>query len=238
MKKKHCTFWILPGVVISLLMTQFSAMAADKVVVIPLFRSGDKIPTVTSKTGRVWMDRNLGASHVAESMNDYGAYGWLFQWGRFADGHQTPFSPTTQCDTVSVDDVPGHGSFLCNNNGVYDWRDPQNPTLWQGVSGTNNPCPMGFRLPAEAEWETELASWGANPSAEDAFASPLKLVVAGYRVEQGNLQSVGTRGQYWSSTVVGDSPPGSQRLYITQGGPSGVSNSYRAEGCSVRCIKD
>lgn len=40
------------------------------------------VPTVTTATGRVWMDRNLGASSVATSSNDAEAYGDLYQWGR------------------------------------------------------------------------------------------------------------------------------------------------------------
>ena len=40
------------------------------------------IVTVTSATGKVWMDRNLGAGRVATSSTDTEAYGDLYQWGR------------------------------------------------------------------------------------------------------------------------------------------------------------
>ena len=54
------------------------------------------IPTVTNPaTGRTWMDRNLGASQVATSVTDEFAYGDLYQWGRYADGHQARTSSTT-----------------------------------------------------------------------------------------------------------------------------------------------
>ncbi|MGA1583494.1 MAG: hypothetical protein ACO4CH_09580, partial [Saprospiraceae bacterium] len=39
-------------------------------------------------TGKTWMDRNLGASQVADSSSDANSYGDWYQWGRFADGHQ------------------------------------------------------------------------------------------------------------------------------------------------------
>jgi hypothetical protein len=39
-------------------------------------------------TGKTWMDRNLGASQVANSSTDAASYGDLYQWGRRADGHQ------------------------------------------------------------------------------------------------------------------------------------------------------
>ena len=41
----------------------------------------------TSTTGNIWMDRNLGASLVATSFDDYQAYGCLYQWGRGNYGH-------------------------------------------------------------------------------------------------------------------------------------------------------
>jgi hypothetical protein len=37
------------------------------------------IPTVISKSGRIWMDRNLGATQVATSPTDEKAYGDLYQ---------------------------------------------------------------------------------------------------------------------------------------------------------------
>jgi hypothetical protein len=38
-------------------------------------------------TGKIWMDRNLGASQVATSSTHANSYGDLYQWGRRADGH-------------------------------------------------------------------------------------------------------------------------------------------------------
>ena len=135
------------------------------------------IGVVISADGRVWMDRNLGATQVAMSVDDDGAYGDFYQWGRGADGHQLPASEITS--TTSSSDTPGHGDFILTSTPPFDWRIPQNDYLWQGVSGTNNPCPAGFRIPTEAEWETEMDSWSSMDPA-GAFASPLKLVLGGY----------------------------------------------------------
>jgi uncharacterized protein (TIGR02145 family) len=188
--------------------------------------------TVVSN-GRVWMDRNLGASRVATSMTDEQAYGDLYQWGRGTDGHEKRNSGTTS--TLSSSDTPGHGNFIFNTSSPYDdWRSPQNDNLWQGVSGTNNPCPSGFRLPTETEWETERLSW-SNDSSTGAFNSPLKLVSAGYRSSIfGTISLVGKDGIYWSSTVDGHSSRllgfNSVRAYWWGYG--------RARGFSVRCIQD
>jgi hypothetical protein len=143
------------------------AEAQDKVVVIPLNSSARDyggVQVVTSANGQVWMDRNLGALRAALNKADPDAYGGYFQWGRLNDGHAWPSSSTTT--TLSNSDVPGHDSFITVNSSPYDWRSPQNDSLWQGVSGINNPCPAGFRLPTAVEWETERASWSATTPTE------------------------------------------------------------------------
>ena len=190
-------------------------------------------PNVTNSiTGKTWMDRNLGASQVATSSTDAAAYGDLYQWGRAADGHESRTSGTTS--TLATSDTPGHGNFITNGSSPYDWRNPQNDNLWQGVSGTNNPCPSGYRLPTEAEWEAERTSWSSN-NAAGAFASPLKLPVAGIRYDSnGSLINVGFNGYYWSSTVDGTN---SRNLNFNSSNANMNSNN-RANGNSVRCLKD
>jgi len=66
--------------------------------------------TVTSKTGRIWMDRNLGATQVATSPTDAKSYGYYYQWGRGNDGHQLPNSGTTYIKSQS--DQPGNSLFI------------------------------------------------------------------------------------------------------------------------------
>jgi uncharacterized protein (TIGR02145 family) len=183
-------------------------------------------------TGKIWMDRNLGASQSATSSTDANAYGDLYQWGRRSDGHQCRTSPTTS--TLSSTDQPAHGSFILAPSSPYDWRSPQNTNLWQGVSGTNNPCPSGYRLPTDTELDAERTSW-SNNNAAGAFASPLKLPVAGYRSGSGgSLLNVGTRGSYWSSTVISTF---SRYLFCTSSNAV-MGTSARANGSSVRCLKD
>ena len=193
----------------------------------------DGVPTVTS-AGQVWMDRNLGALRAATKSADPDAYGSLYQWGRSGDGHEYRTSPTT----ATLSDNPNHGSFITVSASPYDWRTNPDDTLWANESSTNNPCPAGFRLPTEAELETERISWGNNISgnnAASAFGSPLKLVVAGYRhLNDGTIYSVGSYGNYWSASV-----NGSYSRYLDF--YSDYANMYdhgRANGYSVRCLKD
>jgi uncharacterized protein (TIGR02145 family) len=210
------------------------AMDADKsITAIFEIWSRDTETTVVEvtnpATGRVWMDRNLGASRAATSSTDDQAYGDLYQWGRAADGHQKRTSPTTT--TLSSGDQPGHGSFILDS---FDWRSPRNDNLWQGVNGINNPCPVGYRLPTEAEWEAERDSWSSNNSA-GAFASPLKLPLAGYRsLSSGSLFTVGSFGFYWSGSVSGTYARG----LLFNSSNAFVSSNDRAVGVSVRCLSN
>jgi hypothetical protein len=186
-------------------------------------------------SGKCWFDRNLGASQVATSSTDEAAYGDLYQWGRSADGHQIRTSSTTS--TRSNTDIPGNGNFITNSSTTNDWRDPQNNSLWQGVNGTNNPCPTNYRLPNELEWNNERISWSpVNP--DGAFASPLKLPVAGLRRSNDGLPLVvGAEGHYWSSTV--DQSPSTTARRVRFGtNLTSMHSGNRASGYSVRCLKD
>lgn len=183
--------------------------------------------TVKSQ-GKCWLDRNLGASQVATAYNDSAAYGDLFQWGRLDDGHQTRTSRTTT--TPSSSDNPGHSNFIY---GMYDWRSPQNDNLWQGVSGINNPCPRGWRIPTSAEWDAEWASWSSQDY-NGAYVSPLKLTAAGgRRCSNAALDSVGILGNYWSST---GGTFASVLSFFSSG--ANMTITFRAFGFSVRCLKE
>jgi len=197
---------------------------------------------VVGGSGKVWMDRNLGATKVAASSTDTDAYGYIYQWGRGTDGHQRRESSGTTTTLSNLDD-PDHNDFILTSSSPYDWRNPQNHNLWQGASGTNNPCPSGFRLPTYTEIYNEKITWVSN-NAAGAFASPLKLTVAGYKL-YGDATNVvvgaGSSGYYWTSTVDGTEIwrmeiMGSNMVYPN--GRVAFSKYARSYGYSVRCIKD
>ena len=211
---------------------------------LPTWSDVDITKSITNPvTGKVWMDRNLGASQVATSSTDALAYGDLYQWGRGTDGHQLRNSGVTA--TESITDTPGNNLFIASaniasgNTAYGDWRSSTNNSLWQGVGGTNNPCPSGYRIPTETEWNNEIATWTSRNSG-GAFASPLKLTLGGERSwASGSISNATTYGEYWSSTVYIDSNSNNVSKFVVIG-TTNVYNydSIRAFGFSVRCIKN
>ena len=171
---------------------------------------------------------------MATSSTDVDSYGDLYQWGRGTDGHQLRTSATTT--TLSGTDVPLHGYFITVSAAPYDWRNPENTNLWQGETGANNPCPAGFRIPTEAEWEEERLSWAPDNNAAGAFASPLKLPAAGKRDVNSYFYDIGSMGWYWSSDV-NDIYKISRNLRFYSSNAS-VINGNRGSAESIRCIKD
>ena len=187
-------------------------------------------------TGKTWMDRNLGATRAAISPTDKAAYGDLFQWGRAADGHQCRNSAITS--TLSSTDQPNHPIFIIYATGSksVNWRSSQNDNLWQGVSGVNNPCPLGYRIPTKTELESELKSWSETNST-GAFKSPLKLPLSGFReFDKGLSEKVDMVGTYWSSTV--DEAKATALYFSNYNDNASRDFLDRLYGLSVRCIKD
>lgn len=185
------------------------------------------VPVTNPTTNKTWMDRNLGASQVATSSTDVNSYGDLYQWGRFGDGHQCRNSTPTSA-TSSIDN-PTNNNFILASN----WRNPANDNLWQGINGINNPCPIAYRLPTNAELDAERLSWSSNNSL-GAISSQLRLPLPGDRYRSnGLLYNVGGGGFYWSSTITG-----SGSIYLVFNNTATMGGNERGFGYSVRCIKD
>ena len=193
---------------------------------------------VTSSTGQIWLDKNLGATQVATSSTDAASYGDLYQWGRNTDGHQIRTSTTAAGPVASGSEG---ANFITSAS---DWLNPRDDTRWNGsTKGTHDPCPTGFKVPTDTELEAERNNggtgfWGTGSlqnNALGAFNSALKLPVAGYRiVSTGALAAVGSHGFYWSSTVSGTN---ARYLRFNSSNASMLALS-RAYGFSVRCIKE
>ena len=198
-----------------------------------IIHNGTTYKTVTSPyTGRVWLDRNLGASQVCTSFDDPLCYGDYYQWGRDHDGHQESNSSTTA--TLAVNNI-GHGDFIISGD---DWTSSDsNGSLraanWSNADGSSV-CPTGFRVPTVAELKAETLDNGVSNRAT-AFANFLKLPSAGLRDKTlGDMIFEGDRGALWASSV-----DGSDSFSVYSSIVSAGSNAInRANGRSVRCIKN
>ncbi|KAA0445290.1 MAG: hypothetical protein FXV79_06110, partial [Candidatus Thioglobus sp.] len=116
--------------------------------------NGLKYSPVRSVSNRIWMDRNLGASRVSTSLTDVESYGYLYQWGRENDGHQFRDSATTTTKVDSI--ITATAKFIIDND---DWTTADSSgdlraDVWSIFDG-NGICPVGYRVPTEAELEAE-----------------------------------------------------------------------------------
>jgi hypothetical protein len=199
--------------------------------------------TVTTATGRVWLDRNLGASRVATSSTDTQAYGDYYQWGRPADGHQTKYltnnNSTGFTNTRSATAVPSTDLWIEPTDGSNNWYTMADNTLWTGANPATNPCPAGFRIPTQAEWSAERATWSST-NAAGGFASPLKLTRPGMLTSFGSSGAYFTAkdnfGQYLTQTAFNS---GGALYFGIEGGNAWFDqNYYKSHGMSVRCIQN
>ena len=196
---------------------------------------------ITSSTGKVWMDRNLGASRAGTSSADFYAYGGMYQWGRGNDGHAsitwTSGSAGTAVNnstsTISPTNSPGNGLFITPSANNGDWRNGGNDQLWQGVSGINNPCPTGYRVPTNTELQAEMTAYAIS-DVTTAYNSIFKFVVCGYRQSSGGIIAFTNAWSVWSSTING----GQALKYERGNGSAGFMSIERAAASSVRCIKN
>ncbi|MCH8490946.1 MAG: fibrobacter succinogenes major paralogous domain-containing protein [Oceanicaulis sp.] len=217
---------------------------------VPPYIPGEQtvVRELVSNTGKIWMDRNLGAYTQARSTTDCYAYGNLYQWGRNNDGHESRFSTVVAGPVTSGNEG---SNFISNNAIPFDWLTPQDATRWNAnelsggpagavVKTANDPCPDGFRIPTSAELADERAAFTTD-NAAGAFES-LKLTLGGARFDgTGNFYNVNVFGLYWSSTVAdatdGNNDPAARRLQIGNNDTSLII-TRRAHASSVRCIKE
>jgi uncharacterized protein (TIGR02145 family) len=207
--------------------------------------------TVTTRTGKIWLDRNLGASRVAQNSTDTQAYGDYFQWGRPADGHEKMQVNGTSADFTTVKSttsVPSNSKFIKSTDSSGDWLVTPDNTLWTGSNPANNPCPDGYRIPTESEWFAE-ASRFTQAKVDGSFEANfgLRLTLSGvakdntlapneWQIAPGNFGQYLTQTAY---TTYSGKPNGAVLYFGVNNSGNWFDRNYvKTNGHSVRCIKD
>ncbi|WP_139699079.1 inverse autotransporter beta domain-containing protein, partial [bacterium endosymbiont of Bathymodiolus sp. 5 South] len=194
-------------------------------------------------TGRVWLDRNLGASQVCTSVTDTACYGDLYQWGRAKDGHESRDSGITKTLASSI--TPATTTLIISQRVPGDWVSGSGTgadisgalraAAWVD-GGVNDICPAGFSVPTEEELIT-LATTAKVKDTATAFSSFLKLPASGARTaDGGRFLGVGTGAPLWSRSARGSF--GRFFAIYTNEGNTAFQSVSRAYGFSIRCIKD
>lgn len=205
------------------------------------------LTTVRGADGKIWLQQNLGSTSVANAATDENAYGDMFQWGRFDDGHQLRTSQTS-----SVAPQPNNPNGLNEGNPAFFtgsaewWKTGTIADKWEAPtvaeSSSQNGCDpckaigAGWSLPSQADWTQAMDAEQINNVAK-AYDSHLKLTVGGSRTSSGTFNFVGVRGYYWSNTST-TLTGYAKHLYYSNAIINPSSGSYRELGMSVRCIKN
>jgi hypothetical protein len=215
---------------------------------------------VSPHTGKIWLDRNLGASMVCTESRDSGSFvdddayvtsqqncfGDYYQWGRESDGHEKSNSSATSTRASSITSVGNQ--FILNSPDPHDWLQnttndstniDDNGSLrqanWSKTDGTSI-CPVGFRVPTIEELRAETVDLSGFDNRDDAFNSFLKLPSSGYRDGgDGALYSQGNDGDLWSASESGSC---ASLVAFFSSDAAWYSNGSRATGSQVRCLRD
>ena len=246
---------------------------------VSIFPGGCSVCSSTSPTGWLtFLCYNLGAdpsyntvttqmAYTSSGNDDATVYGDLYQWGRTTDGHQLRDpAPATVGGPLSGFNLDANGQpagtnvgkFIATNSPPYDWRFPQDSTLWAN-SMVNNPCPAGYRIPTQTEWgsifcgdpiygyytmATLYNTWSWNDVGTPGYMitpvgnnnATLFLPTGGYRnYSNGSQNYAGSNGIYWCSGVDGTN---AHALNFYKNIVDTGSYDFRAQGFSVRCIAE
>lgn len=195
-------------------------------------------PNTNPANYKEFMCHNLGATTTADPFTPAAAiHGAKYQWGA-----QT--GEAGRYVSQSVDQS--------NSGTIAGWNTAGKPNgSWSDTSKTaNDPCPAGYRVPTEAQWQAVISnnnvervgSWNNDGNYTTAlyFRNPsnvrtLMLPAAGYRFyTDGTLFYRGSIGYYWSSS---GATSNAYFLFFISSSVT-VYNGSRTLGFSVRCVAE
>jgi len=217
--------------------------------------------------GVIFMDRNVGATLTGDTVSAAGLfYQWgrkepfpsaaAYNSTNFRSGYYYDYPSSTMVagttlgafqnrDVASLSGLPEYAHrnpniFITSTAApYYTWEglSVADNSLWTatGIRSPHDPCPMGWRVPTSAELMSLIGVTNSAVSHGLLFEGDLHLPFAGgIDFSTGQLFGVGTDGYYWTSDTSGAT---AKVLHIRNGSVT-IENAFRANGYSVRCVKD
>lgn len=214
--------------------------------------------------GTVWAPVNCG---YHKQHYKYGKlYQWGRMYGQgYYSSYSTSYNDATSPNILETRGEDGNPSysrnsdysdvfFMSSSKYEYDWRYPHNDYLWNmGIESNpiktpNDPCPEGWRVPTTAELENLIKNysdwtrnggqygyWFSGSVTYSTNVNRLFLPAAGYHhCESEEASSRNKLGEYMSSVPLYYSAKSvafhERNVY--------ASSALRANGLSVRCVKE
>jgi len=189
--------------------------------------------------GVKWATKNVGALTVTD-------YGQKFSWGG-VNGY-TNEQVSGGCHAFSWADYElGNGGSSATDMTKYNSTDKK--TVLEAVddAATVN-MGSGWKMPTEADfnalsaattnaWVTDYKGSGVNGRlfTDKTDSSKVLFFPAAGRCSDGSVNSVGSNGYYWSSSLYTSNVVFGRRLYFDSG-DCYISNYNRRSGCAVRGV--
>lgn len=184
-------------------------------------------------SGTLWAACNIGAT-TPEGYGDY------FAWG------ETQPKTTYNCSTYKYcNGSYGQWTKYCSNSSYgYNGFTDNLTTLQSSDDAATANWGNGWCMPTEAQWrelsENTNNTWTTQNGVEGRLftassGSTLFLPAAGYRSDDG-LYGVGSRGDYWSSSLYTVRPNGAWYFHIDSGSCY-MNYGDRDDGQSVRAVR-
>lgn len=207
--------------------------------------------------GSQMMNYNLGA--LAEPGTPE-SFGLVYQWGRKDPfvaggslGHSDVATVAGTAWTVTPEQAKVSSDFANQNptvfadvtgsDGMKDWLDPTDPTRWATTKGMHDPCPAGWRVPAEEDAPSFFSSSLTIISSFGEETSTYSFTVNNtYSLPLGGTIGYGG-GSYSKSdckffTCSGADGEYADAIRIQSGGSPAYGIRRKAETAYIRCVKD
>lgn len=197
----------------------------------------------SSTTGKIWLDRNIGATEACtqpDQTTNRACRGGFYQFGRDTDGHEDGESPYTKNKKTGISNQDNQFVWDSTDWTTADKGGSLRALKWSKTDGTSV-CPVGFRLPTEAEFLAE----GTPNSAGSISMIPglfLNFPIGGYRDEwTGRLANTFTHYSVWTATLASSSTSNTRAYaldFTLDSSPMLFHSTYLSHGAYVRCIRN